>query len=717
MNRRSAAVVLCFSILSSSIMSCSDTYEPVYKEISYVENGAWWDDEIITPDISGIEDLRLFNIIEACPDSFVAEVHCNNFTKPYLLASYGMDGTFNGIIDPSPYGNVQDVFRSDTDKEYYVLVSGSIEGSDSITNLIYRADFETGVLTDPEEIRLPSQTKTFSGISNVIRNGDTTIYSYSQYDLGADGRQSIVIDDGSGDIAEYEPDFIPGADQYYVMNLMTYGGDIVAEINVSIGDENLGYIMRLDPSTMKVTTLELSDGFMNGVVIDGQGVFYSTYDPDQMCGGNVIYRYDPASDEISEYLDLNDTYINNEFGMSANYRVISAADDQLILSTELSGISWGNGDPVLMILTRSDHDPNEGKKVIELGYLSSQPYNICSAVNQFNRQSDEFYIVPTDRYLNKPDDLVEDIKGGTGPDMLIMDSGYAMLNNGKYLTDVSSMTGSQDMIYRVPVGVIYDGLIVRTSLLADPGRPGVTFDEYRDLTIDANNGINALGSDNIDVFNKLFRFSSPEFFNEDGRLSLDNEEFRALCEYIRDMSIPTGNPLGMEPVSDLSWKGYSGFFMYAGKYAEEYSIVGYPSMDGNTPEQMDVVGIAITACSPSQDACRSFIEMVSAPEVQNRISSNDPYSVDAMRIRAEIVTEEQNRFNRQSTVSDNGNWENKIDHFMDEISDAQYARDVDSSVLTILDEEIQPYLAGQCDIDEVIRVSENRINLMLAERG
>ena len=43
--------------------------------------------------------------------------------------------------------------------------------------------------------------------------------------------------------------------------------------------------------------------------------------------------------------------------------------------------------------------------------------------------------------------------------------------------------------------------------------------------------------------------------------------------------------------------------------------------------------------------------------------------------------------------------------------------DVDTSVLVILDEEIQPYLEGQKSLDEVIDVAENRIILMIDERG
>ena len=54
---------------------------------------------------------------------------------------------------------------------------------------------------------------------------------------------------------------------------------------------------------------------------------------------------------------------------------------------------------------------------------------------------------------------------------------------------------------------------------------------------------------------------------------------------------------------------------------------------------------------------------------------------------------------------------------VEKVADAVKVPDVDTSVLVILDEEIQPYLEGQKSLDEVIDIAENRINLMIDERG
>ena len=54
---------------------------------------------------------------------------------------------------------------------------------------------------------------------------------------------------------------------------------------------------------------------------------------------------------------------------------------------------------------------------------------------------------------------------------------------------------------------------------------------------------------------------------------------------------------------------------------------------------------------------------------------------------------------------------------VEQVADAVKVPDVDTSVLVILDEEIQPYLEGQKSLDDVIVTAENRINLMIDERG
>ena len=58
-----------------------------------------------------------------------------------------------------------------------------------------------------------------------------------------------------------------------------------------------------------------------------------------------------------------------------------------------------------------------------------------------------------------------------------------------------------------------------------------------------------------------------------------------------------------------------------------------------------------------------------------------------------------------------------LDRYMDQISDAVRIPDVDSSVLVIFYEEMPAYFEGQKSYEDVASIIENRVNLMLSERG
>ncbi|SCW49021.1 ABC-type glycerol-3-phosphate transport system, substrate-binding protein [Ruminococcaceae bacterium YRB3002] len=725
MNRRIIAITVSISLVVSSVISCSSDDHTSHKEVSYVEDGTWWDDNIVYPDLGGIDDLQGFNVIATDGDTLVAEEYLKSTTTPYMLVEYKMDGTLVGRIDPSEYGNVQDVFLSDG--QYYAFVYGDDSGADTITNLIYKTDFAKGVFTEPEEVTVPPKTMTFSGVNNVSRNGDMLIYSFQQSGFDSSNRQAIVIDDGTGDIRTYEPDIVPDMEACYIMGMMFYKGDIVFEADVETGDDHKCYMCRLNIDDLTVSVNELPDSVMNGWFVEDDAVYFPRSDAEDELGGAVIVRYDPATGELSDMLRYSDTYINNEFDMSSNYRILYASEDKVSVYAEQSGIAWGNGDPVLITLTRADSNPNKGKKILELAYVDWPSFGLCEAVNSYNRDSDDRYVRLVNKYhsfdrdvTESVDILMEDIRSELGPDMVILNSDHAVLDDDRYLVDVSGLCGMDSPYYRVPYGICYRGLVVKTSLLDDPDQKGITYEQYDELVKSANNGLNVLGVEKKDIFNRLFMNSSGSFFDSRGRIDLDNDDFRALAEYVKNMTEPADiSSLGFEPVTDLSWKGFPGFLKYSGKYNGDYSIIGYPSRDGSVPEIMDTVGIAITSCSGSREDCISFINAFLLPDVQSRICSynENPVSQEGMRLRAIKIVEEFNRFDAKNSLADDGVWPaDAIDHYLDELSDSRTERDVDSTVLEILDEEIQPYLEGQKSIDEVIDLAGNRINIMMNER-
>ena len=56
------------------------------------------------------------------------------------------------------------------------------------------------------------------------------------------------------------------------------------------------------------------------------------------------------------------------------------------------------------------------------------------------------------------------------------------------------------------------------------------------------------------------------------------------------------------------------------------------------------------------------------------------------------------------------------DHMNEIINSANSPGDSDSEILKIVNEEIQPFLAGDKDLDEVIRLINSRGQLILDER-
>ena len=721
MVRKIFAVMLSLMMLSAVFLSCSKTTEPIEKTPQYVEDGPWWNDSIAYLDLADLPEVRSTDFIDSNEDFVIAGMYCNDGGSPYYICRYDYDGNMTGKIDPGEYGSVQDVFIADGETYAVIYTSGADNSSSS--NVIMKADFGAGRLVEVRELNVPPVSGMFSGIGSFLKCEDSYVYV-----LSSDDEQTIVIDEG-GEVTTYQPDFGEDADSCFITNTMMYGDKLVFEVSVLINDDHENYICMLDMDSLNMRKTETGRYLVNGKFVTDDGVYFNTIEDGNYMTGSKVVKYDPGTDSFTDVLRFSDSYINNEFGMSANYCPIYASGDKVIVSCESEGIAWGNGTPVLITLTKANSNPNAGKRILELGYLSWEPYKLCPAINRHNRENSADYIRLVTKYyafangdfetdgiyqLNTDAAylLMEDIRAGTGPDMAVLDSGYSMLNNDEYLHRI-------DGSYRIGYCRRLNGLIVRTELLSDTGMPGITYAEYDELVRNANNGLNPLGSDRISVFNSLFRYSSGSFFDDDGRINLDNDDFRALAGYIRNMASPSGYTLGMEPISDLSWKGFTGFLRYTGKNYDKYSIIGYPSRDGMTPVTIDSIGIAVTECTSAYDECCQFAYSLLDPQLQSRICEGgmDPVDEDGMRLKGDIVVDELDLHDSNNMLIDSSGWPPEaVDFYITQTSYAEAVPDVDTSVIRILDEEIQPYLEGQKSIDEVIRIATNRIDNMMDER-
>jgi len=711
MLKRILSSILIMSLSATVLASCTgkDTGTEV-KQKRYIDSDNWWNDRITDPDLSQYPDIMMLSSIDvATEEYYVAEFIRKNEKERIVLCKFDYDGILTGSIVPDNDKTVGNLFLSDG--VIYASCYGTYEAEGSMCNYICRADFDKSILVPEEKIDIPSDLGSENYINDVLKWNGKIIYSAS-----SDTKCSIVVDG-----TMYDPVLDDGMKVSYINNMKVCGDTLYYEAGVDINDTDANYICSFDLNTHAMHARELEHHMDGGSIMAGGVTYYVTHDEDYMNGTKIV-KYDPASDGFSDVLKFTDTYINNEFGMSPNYNVLYADDSRVTVYSDGNGIAVGNGLPSVITLSKASSNPNKGREVLELGCVSLEPYSLFPAVNKYNRESDKYYIEVTGRYAYQEDavyTLMEDIKGGTGPDMVLLDSANATLADPVYLRDLSGYTGNNESYYRIDYCRTYRGLIVRTSLLDDPSSPGITYERYIDI-VKKNNGSNPLGADRITVFNNLFEFSADSFFDAKGNIDLDNEDFRALAEYVRDMPEPDNVILGeASPVTDLYYTGFPWYLSARGDSYDKYTMIGYPSRNGDKPVAIVPIGIGVTSCSSEPDVCVEFARSLLDPEVQSRICeyNTDPVSTEGLLKRADKAVDELNVFESGSSLIGSGEWPREAaGYYLDQLSDAVYVRDVDATVLKILDEELEPYIAGQKDIDEVIRIATNRVELMMKER-
>ena len=645
MHKKVCSFVLALSIASCLISSCSKTEDITTKTPRYVEDGPWWNADICEPDLSDLGDVQATNVIAADEEYFVLHIYTNDNRRPTVVRRYNYNGELCGEIDPSYFENLPLEMFSD-EGEFY-----------AVTDCIYEVNFDNGTLINPVTPNIPPSTKIFTGINRIVKYQDKYIYLYTSSDMNG-SEQVFVIDDGDN-MEVYEPDFGDDVDVFYVINMMMYGDKLVFEAYVEKGDEGTEYICTFDPETKAMESIQMSEDYFGGAFLTDDGAYYTVSEDSKT--RTKISRYDPQTNEFGEVLDFADTPVDNLYGMSANYHVIYADEGKVVVTTEKEGITWGNGDPVIITLTKADN-----------------------------------------------------IRSGEGPDMVILDSDFAFMNDEQYLRK------ADDGSYRYTYCQNYNGLIVKTSLLSNPDEPGITYEEYIELIRENNNGISTLGT-KLEAFNTLFKFNASSFFDDRGHIDLSGEDFRAMAEFVAGLSeTESGNNNYAAPqIDNVFYYGFTGFLVNFGKYSSGYSVIGYPSRDGSLPETVNSEGIGITSCCSSEEGCHEFIDLLMSPQIQSTVSRfMDPVSEDGLRLKSDIIVAENNRHNRGSALVGPEGWPtDAVDHYIEQVADAVKVPDVDTSVLVILDEEIQPYLEGQKSLDEVIDIAENRINLMIDERG
>ena len=760
-NSRKALALSMAAILTVTSCSFVNTSRNV-REVA--ANDPWWNDTetVITPDDIKKEANKEFwelhgNYFAADEDSVIlAFTIWNKDSNDALLRHYSYDGDLLGQVCLSDFFGEGVVFYAPEtiyklNNKYYAVINHFDAQLNSLVNTGYEIDFDNATLKNPFSIELPDDGSLFSQVISMTGVNDKLVYLMSMGDFDHHSYKICVVEDGNTRF--FAPDFGSDVQINYIGNLMKYGDGV--SITAEITDNGISKYLFcvVDMNSFEMQIAETKDNLNWVNYVPDCGIFE--------CRDNkVVSKTISETEEENILTDLHDTYLLGRF---EDYAVVWAKDDTVVLFVDDQSPTGGMSTTHLIKLEKAAQNPNHGKKILSLAYIDWINKFEYGAINDFNRDSGKYFIEVTDKYYDVAtsvydndafindltlitayeadavDLLKADIREGDGPDIVIYRSDSAQLNSLDYLVDLTKRINSEESLnngdymefvtepngrdgkhYRLDYGFNCTALMINNSFI-DEGSAGLTFDQYDNIINERNAGKSILYDDNLALMRTLMKNSDSISFSKDGKLMLDNEDFKVTNEYIASipgvMPYDNQNWMQMKNMQIIEGVTFESFVYLYGKAYKNYSITGLPSSDGHA-EVISGRGIGITSCCALQDAAWEFMMSMMSPEYQNRINIYfDPVLKSAQKISFENYIDLKNSRRNPYDASDIPISTDIVDYYIDQISDAVTVPDMDSGILVIMNEEMPAYYSGQKSLDDVIEIIENRVNLMLSEQG
>ena len=728
------------------------------------DSDEWWNDTetVITP-----EDIKqefnvdfydlLGNFLAADEDSVILVFNIwSKESNDAVLKHYSYDGKLLGQVHLADYfGEGVQFYQPSTiyklNGKYYTVIQHSAKGSDSFVDEGFEIDFENSTLKDPFALKLPDDGSMFSEVNTMTGVGDKLVYLMSMGDFYQHSYKICVVEGGK--TRTFAPDLGADAKLSYIANFMKYGDGVALTAETTENGIEKRYFCTLDLDTFAMQKAEIK-----------AETFRSSFIPD--CGVFDCYKYkkvnkvDIETGETKQLADLTHSYISGQY---EDMRIVWATEDRIVLYVDEQGPLGGMSTAHLITLDKADTNPNSGKKILSLAYndwISKFEYG---AVNAFNRNSDKYLIEVTSKYYDAAtsvydndayqsdytlidaseasavDLLKADIRKGEGPDLVLYGSGTAQLNNPDYLVDltkriksersltngdyvklVTSPNGRDGGHYRLDYGYNYTALMLKSDFISDK-QAGLTFDQYDKLINERNGGNSILFSDDRSLMKMFIENSDIISYTKEGAVTLGNAGFKASAEYIA--SIPDVMPhddtnwVKMKNMQILEGVTFNSFVYLYGTAYKNYSIIGVPSSDGHA-EVIRGRGVGITSCCALQDAAWEFALSFLSPDYQNQVNVYyDPVLKSAQKASFEAYIDIRNSHLNPYDNTAFPVAKGIVDHYIKQTSDAVTVSDTDSGLIVIMNEEMPAYYSGQKSLEEVIKVIENRVNLMLSEQG
>ena len=420
-----------------------------------------------------------------------------------------------------------------------------------------------------------------------------------------------------------------------------------------------------------------------------------------------------------------------------------------------STLTWQYGYKVMHI-TLEDSNPHAGKTVLTLsdGDESIASESDLYAVNLFNNRNDKYFI----KYVFPIDDKGEykdvnaDIVLTEDPDMSPADSNkYVDLapyigSSEDYFTNAMDAVKQGNSIYHVPLDISASGILTSSSNVPE-NQTGFTFEQYIKFVDEVCNGTDPMSKTygfrmgKSQYFSKLFATSS-DLFISNGKVDLDNEQFRQLMIFVDTYGSPETKTIeelieenntavveatsavreqhaALEDKLDAKYGDLYSFDYYIRSYAEfgeGIGIYGLPSFDGRGPQTTSYEFVSVSSESRYPEACAEFVKLLISYEVQITKSDRNPINKKALADLAESKLSAYNAYVEEQDSPELRTIPHEaINKYIGILSLSYGGMSIGSDIDDIIHEESSAYFSGSRALDDVIPVMENRIQTVLNE--
>lgn len=500
---------------------------------------------------------------------------------------------------------------------------------------------------------------------------------------------------------------------------------------------------------------------------EAEGIFPGQNEDFLLYDGNGIYDYrieEQAAGEILKWLDcdINGSYARF-LGTAADGTLVAVCREEMTREAEI------------VLLAQKEITSDMERQTLVLGTLSGNDSTLRSLVVAFNKKSDKYridiqaYSADGENYSDALTNFQNAILSGNCPDLIDL-SGLDVKNLASqgifadlmpYL-EKSSVLKREDFLENILEEYTIDG-----KLSAIPYRFSVSsvVGSAKDLS-----GITDWTTDRViayaeehpeaELFNHtrkssvmefMMLFGQESFWNrETGECRFDSEEFKALLKFVNHFPDTVQDTANFQPepariqagevlLSMAFETGLNSFQRYKEMFRDGAVYIGYPTVDGSGGHRISnayqIYGISSE--SDLQDGAWEFIESV----LTQKKSILPSFGFPTLKLELERDVQEALYVldeNGEPLLDEEGNpipntgstsiyWSDgwtytyrtptkeEIDIVLDLIGKARLVSEEDDEILSIINEEAEPFFQGQKSVEEVADVIQSKVSLYVSE--